>query len=366
MQKKSKTIFTAVVTVLFVLSVSYFALLAPTTAWFYEQDYTTANYQFEFGNFNMTEQEHSQVSQTTVPLRAATRFADTGEVLFDEVVHVVKVDVANTGAVKGQVAVSVSKNGDNSPDLPSWLKWYVCESSSASEIAEASVTNSINQTKGNFKNRIEAMLTTAGVTTQNYNTFASDADYETYNATAITALNANNAQPIAVDAGASKIVYVVFWAEYGMLAGENVGTEQNSVRFDAATDAVTLGDYPVAIEFTASPYTGATQNISVTNTMETAYNVLIYLNGSETPYKQSPANQFSGNIAVAAGATVNIPQPVGTSFKLVLSTNTGAAHLVNTNDTGTISGQYDHIVTDTVSTHGNAYSIVATQASQGD
>ena len=459
MQKKSKTIFTAVVTALFVLSVSYFALLAPTTAWFYEEDYTTANYQFEFGNFNMSESLQS-AANATIPLRAATRFADAGELLFDEVVHVVKVDVSNTGALKGQVKVDVRKQNDNAPDLPSWLKWCVCTTSSASGVtlptASANtlkITNTsaynlqmtlkltvedengqsisfggaaaqnvsqgdhtqtftlnsgatyavsglddnafvlatsstenvrfvnasaktysgrvpaaglcVEITGNTYKEAVESVLTSNSVTPTDYTTFASDADYETFNASALSALNANNAAPISVEAGDSTVVCVVFWAEYGLLAGQNVAPSGDpAVRFDAATVAKTLGDYPVTIEFTATPYSSGTQEISVTNTTSSMYDVKLYID--DVLLTDSPANA-QGEIAIAAGATVRISQPVGTRFRLEIDSASGSAHLANgTGGIGTVSGAHDHVVTDTVSSHGNAYSIVATQQSQGN
>ena len=81
MQKKSKTILTAVLTALFVLSVGYFALLAPTTAWYYQKE--DRSYDFTFGDFDMDVQWAEQ-PLAEVTFRGTTRFADDGEELFDD------------------------------------------------------------------------------------------------------------------------------------------------------------------------------------------------------------------------------------------------------------------------------------------
>ena len=355
MRKKSKTVFTAVVAALFVLSVSYFALLAPTTAWYYQDDSKNANYtyEFQFGDFNMTEGEHTQVVNTTIPLRAATRFADAGEVLFDEVAHVVKVDVSNTGSVKGQVNVTVDKGTGQSNALPSWLKWFVYDTTQAAMIDDPTDATSMAQTKGGYKQAIESMLGTVS----NYNSFASDAAYETYNAGKIAALEAHNELPIVVETNTQKVVYVVFWAEYGPAAA----TTTDSVRFDAATDAVTLSDCSVQIDFTATPYTAETKNISVTNNTSSACDVQLYADGSL--FTESPADSSTGRITVAANATVQIPQTVGTRIRLTLPDSTGAVYFANgTNGIGTQSGTVDQEITDTVSSRGNTYTIETTKS----
>lgn len=262
MQKKSKRVFAAVVAVLMVLSVGYFALLAPTTAWFNQQE--TILHQFTFGDFDVDEEVTEDIDDE-IPLRAATRFADLGEDLFDEVAHVVQVDVTNYGELDAnvQVVVKDNKGTDNDADdeeldvTTSELKWFVTdtlpeEGTSGEYVANRlDDDNNIVYGKGVYKTAIENMLTGSGVTLKKYGytdagTVEAKADaesaYETYNSnSAIPALAENNEKGIDVSTDETKTVYVVFWAEYGTIAGD----------FAAASDKT--HEYNVTIEFNAAP-----------------------------------------------------------------------------------------------------------------
>ena len=365
MQKKSKTIFTAVVTVLFVLSVSYFALLAPTTAWYYQEDTTSRNYSFTFGDFKM--EEEARVDDLTVPLRAATRFADAGEVLFDEVAHIVKVDAENHGGVKGQVVVNVQPDDNN----PAGLKWFIYDTAqntaSVTDNEISDVTAGTTATKGAYKIAIETMLTQHGVTPLDYKNQTAinalsgasyDAKYETYNATAVAALNAHNAQKILFNPGEEKVIYVVFWAEYGEVESS----------LDVSS-AVTLGNYSVDIDFEAGPYMPEYQTLSITNTYSGDINMRLYLDGSTTQYtglykvgSGSTMQEYSasgGLIGGIAGQTVEVQIEVGTPFKLTIASTGFPVHFENASGgIGTVSGVSGKVITDTISNLGNRINIV--------
>lgn len=145
MQKKSKTILTAVVTALFVLSIGYFALLAPTTAWYYQNE--DKELSFTFGNFNMdapTLQEGEQ--DLDVTLRGTTRFADAGEVLFDEMTHVVKLNASNasTSVMSGNVTIKVKQGGSVlDVDNTDGLKWFIYTPSSVAVTVGAAAANTL-------------------------------------------------------------------------------------------------------------------------------------------------------------------------------------------------------------------------------
>ncbi|MBQ7541333.1 MAG: hypothetical protein IJT44_03465 [Clostridia bacterium] len=322
MQKKSKTILTAVVTVLFVLSIGYFAMLAPTTAWFY-QDYKP-QYNFTFGNFNMTETEQSTVSQT-ISLRAPTRFADSGEWLFDEVIHVVKVRAANTGDVIGQVKVTV--NGETKPDACdpalTGLRWCVLESpvnvntGDDYELEELSASLT-GGNKGDFKTAIEAMLPTAvqGLDSStypgasswsllNYKTDTSsigaysgatyDAKYEAYNTLAKAALDAHNDTPVQVGFGETKMVYVVFWAEYGEVTSTWTGTK----------GAKTLTFPNLQIQFTATPVMPTTQTLQLCNANQMPVDLVLTYDGSL--YSGEYTVSGVSGVSTASNGVIRVP-----------------------------------------------------------
>ena len=352
MQKKTKKVLVTVLAVLFTLSAGYFALVAPTTAWYYQEE--NNSYSFKFGDFDV-EQENRQEITTAIPLRAATRFADEGEILFDEVVHVVKVDAENTGGMTAQVKVKVTE-GENNPE---GLKWFIYDTSLENEIPE--VTGSSVAEKGEYKTAVENMLSAYSVTPVNYANLTSadvEAEYEAYNSTAVAALDSHNSNKVVFDSGEQRVIYVVFWAEYGEVKGT----------LDVDT-AVTIGNYDVDIEFEAGPYMPEYQEIVIFNESASAANIRLYLNGSTTPYSgayyyvtgenEQQMNAANGLIGVSNdGKEYKIRLEVGTPFKLLIA-NSGASIKFETEENkGTVSGVSDMVVTGTVTNFGNYVKVV--------
>ncbi|MBQ3150128.1 MAG: hypothetical protein IJB86_02655 [Clostridia bacterium] len=352
MQKKTKKVLVAVLTVLFTLSVSYFALVGPTTAWYYQEK--NDSYSFTFGDFDV-EQENREEISTAIPLRASTRFADAGEILFDEVIHAVKVDAENTGGMTAQVRVKVTEGEGN----PEGLKWFIYDTAADSEIPE--VTGSEIAIKGEYKTAIETMLSEYSVSPIDYNSLTSadvEAEYEAYNQTAVTALDSHNSNKIVFDSGEKRVIYVVFWAEYG------------EVRSALDVDTpVTLGNYAVDIEFEAGPYIPDYQEIIIRNESSSNANVMLYLNGSSTPYtgayyyttgeNEQQMNAVNGLIGTTNdGKEYKIRLEVGTPFKLRIA-NSGASIKFSVDDTkGTVSGVTNMVVTGTVTNYGINIGIV--------
>ncbi len=351
MQKKTKKVTAAVLTVLFVLSVSYFALVAPTTAWYYQEN--NDSYSFKFGDFDVEQEKREEIT-TAIPLRASTRFADSGEILFDEVIHVVKVDAENTGKMTAQVEVEVNE-GENNPD---GLRWFVYDTSAEEEIPE--VTESSVAEKGAYKTAIENMLSSRNVTPVNYASLTGtnvEAVYESYNQSAISALEAHNSQKIIFNSQEKKVLYVVFWAEYGEVKDSlNVGS------------AVTLGDYAVDIDFVAGPYMPEDQEIIITNDYQASANIALYINGSSNPYTgayyfmtgtvEQQMNATNGIISVANGKEVKIRLDVGTRFSLSITNSGLPIKFVIDEDKGTVSGVTEKTVTGSVTNFGTRIRVV--------
>ena len=355
MQKKSKTILTAVLTALFVLSVSYFALLAPTTAWYYQAEDKTL--EFDFGDFDMTPAlQTGEESIATITLRGATRFADAGETLFDEMLHIVKIRATNNGDTPGSVRVSVQQNGaDLRLDNAAGLRWFV-----------------FDPALGSVKSQIDAMLTAwnpdwpidyndltgnESVTYTDYDQMKGEAEsaYEEYNLGtsdsygnysdgAMEALMDYNRRGVTVPDNDAKDVYVAFWAEYGAAKSElNETLTLNETMADGSHVSVRNTSIPsltfsnLTIKISAMPDIGGTDTTSLTisNTASSAVTVLLYRYTSDwVPYSYEQtvtvvenettelATEITSVIQIGAHGSKQLSDlPVGARFKAVIQGN---------------------------------------------
>ena len=329
MQKKSKTILTAVVTALFVLSVSYFALLAPTTAWYYQKEDIAPTEPFEFGYFDVEQTDQTPASfQVNVPvvLRDATRFADAGETLFDEMIHVVKVEVQNTGYLDACVVPEVKVNSstktidgtagepDTSSTARNGLRWFICESATSSPIAPTA------QDPSPYKTKINTMLTAKNSAwpidykTGDFSAYTGDtreAQYEAYNAAAVSALNAYNNKGAPVATGDTKTVYVVFWAEYGELK-----TDFEVSAAESARHIVSL-NYDVTLNVVAKPDVAQSTTLTITNTETSDIDVTLYL------MQENGVWDSGTQITVPASDAVARTLDAGTQYRLTVASNAG-------------------------------------------
>ena len=386
MQKKSKTILTAVVTALFMLSISYFALLAPTTAWYYEKE--DKSFSFTFGNFSMGKPtpQNGESQSADIVLRGTTRFADAGEVLFDEMTHVIKLTASNAAAseMTGSVGVNVKLGGTVlDVDNTSGLKWFVCEAPTA----PATVKDSINAML-TAKNSSWPLDYKAG----DFSTYAGtslEEKYESYNTQAIAALKEYDARGISVAPGQTKSIYIVFWAEYGELKSEfEVESEpaDRTITTKYYRGPAIEGSTPVtyeklSIEVFAAPDTGGTQTATLTiasaPSHDLATTVKLYqwrnvnntwgwvlytgayntYTGANDNNGSSQTTGDSGDISVpTSGGSAQITGlSVGTRFKLELAQASparfdGTGTDVETNEDGTV-------ITGTISNAGSTVTL---------
>lgn len=321
MQKKSKKVLTAVVTALFVLSVSYFALLSPTTAWYYQD--VAQTYNFAFANFDV--EQTADTGDLSVELRAATRFADVNEVLFDEVAHVVKVRVTNNSRDKALVHASVNQRDNNPPGL----RWFVYETATADEINEAATPGT---DKGVYKTAIETMLRGS----DNLLTYTDETSYELANVSAIAALDAHNQKGIVLNANESKIVYVVLWAEYG-----------DVVETLVSADTAKPLQYSVNVQCTAEPYYKQQASITIKSpvSLDIQYT------------KGTGAEAVTETIRVPGTKTISAP--VGTRFSLTIPDSVIGYVFDAAHTDGTVSANNGKVVTGSVNSSGNTVTIVA-------
>lgn len=112
-RNRNKRIFSACVSLLFAMSVAYFAVLPPTSAWFYVNLYDDGN-TFIFGTLEIPS---DYLGAATIDLPAATRLDDPNETLFDEALHIVEVQAENSGTLPARVYLIVAEDIENSPGL---------------------------------------------------------------------------------------------------------------------------------------------------------------------------------------------------------------------------------------------------------
>lgn len=319
MQKKSKKVLTAVVTALFVLSISYFALLSPTTAWYYQDVEQT--YDFTFADFDV--EQIANTGDLNVELRAATRFADVNEVLFDEVARVVKVHVTNNGGQKALVHASVTQNNETPG-----LHWFVYETATADEIMEyPDAAATVGTSKGAYKTALETMLRNSDVLPLIY---TDEASYEAANAPALAALDAHNQKGIVFEPGESKVVYIVLWAEYG----EVIAT--------LGADTVQTLEYAVNVQCVAEPY--HTQKAKITVNSASALDIRYSEDGGEAT-------------VVHVDGTAQLDGNVGARFRMEIVDDGYVYDAANTD--GTVSAKSSSVLTGSVNSSGNTITIVA-------
>ena len=345
MHKKSKTILTAVLTALFVLSVSYFALLAPTTAWYYQEE--DKNYSFEFGNFDMSFDENNlPQSIADITFRGATRFADAGEELFDEMLHIIQVTATNNGDSNGSVRISVKQNGSDLPvNNAQGLRWFVYEPDANSTVKDK-IDDMLTAWNPDWPIDYNTLTSNESVDFTEYNQVDGEAEsaYDLYNGTtasggdtysggATDALVEYNKRGVTVPAGETKDVNIAFWVEYSAVKTP-FGVGSSASARDTSIPSLTFSN--LAIQINAMPDIGGTDTttLRINNNASGAVSVKLYQYTSDwVLFTDAPSiTDNNGEIAVSAGGYKEIPDlSVGSRYKVVIQ-GSAAVHFDDSAD----------------------------------
>ena len=253
----TKKFLSAIMAVLLVLSVSFFVFVSPTSAWLY-QSVEVENGTFVFGDFDASQsyddkpqdEEYEYGTEYNIKFKAATRFADADEILFDECIHVVHVTAKNQGALDAYAAADVEYRADN-------VGLRYCFLTTDEVIKD-------------YKGAVEEMLESNSFSVKGYsNTDFQNAEnvetaYEEYNETAKEVLDANNASKSVIKSKGQKELYVIFWIEYGELLAAYPDFDSSNIS--------QLDNYSVKVTFNAAqedygvtPSVPATASLSVKN-----------------------------------------------------------------------------------------------------
>ena len=114
---KMKKISASVMAFVLVLCGGYFSMMSPTSAWFYNSGVIDSGESFIFGDLSV---DTKFSANNSIVFDGATKFNDPDEVLFDEVVNVDEVLVANRGTIPARIYANVVNKGSSKG-----LRWFV-------------------------------------------------------------------------------------------------------------------------------------------------------------------------------------------------------------------------------------------------
>jgi len=190
MKKKTVRSLRCAAAFLFVACFVYIAALPATSAWFYTQ-YDGVQKDFIFGDLDVLQ---TYTSTETVELFAATKLEDTGEVLFDDVLHIVQIEAVNEGTLPARVYFSIDEGTGN----PAGLRYYFYE--------DGDIENEMLNA-GPVKRKISAQnIIMPG------DNAATNAALALYNFG--TGIGNSQGRYISIAPGVTKTLNIAFWADY--------------------------------------------------------------------------------------------------------------------------------------------------------
>lgn len=186
---KIKKIYVSVMVLMLALCVTYFSVMAQTSAWYYESGVIDSGDAFVFGDMSVNT---NFTVKNKVVFDAPTKLADDDEIMFDDVINIDSVRVKNTGTVPARVYVDF--------DGSSLIKWFVYTD-------DMLIDNSVKQT---IKDNLNE-LTDKGL--KNYNIGA----------------DGNSGKYVLVQPNESVDVKIATWIEYDEVEDMmKNSTEENS------------------------------------------------------------------------------------------------------------------------------------------
>lgn len=201
---KIKKIFTVLISVLFALSIGYFAVLPQTSAWFYQnlQDETE---EFVFGTLEVNQ---TFIVPASLDIPAATKLENEavfGETLFDEALQIETITAENIGTLPARVYLTITANSGSL----SGLRYFFCDADDAGST---------------FKDKIANKIT---ITANAANTYTA---LDTYNI-GDGVPGGDEGRYIVVQPEEAKIIKIAFWADYDVVGDDLVDTNNVMVHY---------------------------------------------------------------------------------------------------------------------------------------
>lgn len=196
MHKKTKHILTVAVAALFVLSVGYFAVLPPTSAYFYQKKEDTKT--FVFGTLNVDQ----TYTSTDIVLPAATKLEDPTETHFNDVADVFSISAENKGTFPARVYATVNNN----EDLSNGLHYFFYEEADKSDI-----NTPVKDVIKNMKFKMNGVDNSIISNDDNAGTYSALKDYN------VGTGGKDAGRYVIVKPGETKILHIAFWVDYNAI-----------------------------------------------------------------------------------------------------------------------------------------------------
>ncbi len=208
---KVKKIFTGAMSLLFALCLTYFAVLPPTSAWFYVrliEDEKT----FIFGTLTFdTPVEYFDAK--TIDLPAATKLEDPDEAIaFDRALYIEEISATNDGSLPARVYLTVTRTGG----IPAEFHYFFFDESAYDAAAQAvrpgkptSVMDIIRTRKNQYTGQ-DANIITDGNAAATYTALNS------YNLGDGVSGIGDEGNYVIVPPNSTRKIYIAFWADYNV------------------------------------------------------------------------------------------------------------------------------------------------------
>lgn len=201
--KKRTVKYTAFATLL-VLTLTYFSLLSPTSAYFYKTE--TKQTTIEFAAFDVDAEQTVFDNESVLKFKGATKLCDTEELLFDDVALVKEVTLVNSGKANARILTHITPDADSVSKGLRYIAFIEKLENEPETVAEGEeeTTTSVKVEKGAIKTELEALLE-----------ITPESSYEDVEAK----LNAYNEafrknDDILLAPGERAKVKIIFWSEY--------------------------------------------------------------------------------------------------------------------------------------------------------
>lgn len=214
-RNRMKKIWTTTVSLIFALSIAYFAVLPPTSAWFYVNLYDESK-SFIFGDLTF-DLPIEYFNDQTIDLPAATKLEDPDEVTaFDEALHIETISAENKGTLPARVYLTVT--GDRgTPDIS--LRYFMYTESDDDTAAAAVEPNRPTSVMDIIRTRKNKYTGDPADIIENNNPTSTYGALETFNTGAGVADDEGNY--VIIPPKSTKDIYIAFWVDYNV-AGDTL------------------------------------------------------------------------------------------------------------------------------------------------
>lgn len=253
-RRRTKKAFMSLVSLLFALSIGYFAVLPPTSAWFYQQLYNVDNKEFIFGTWDFS-LPVTYFADQDIHLPAATKLEDPNEIAFDEAMHIETISATNNSTLPARIYLTVTGNR-GTPDES--LYYFLFTDSDYDNAAAAAnpenVTTTLMDIIRSRKNKYTDLL--ANIIT-NYDYINTYINLNRFNiGDGISGLSADEGNYVVIPPEETTNIYIAFWVDYNVVGADLEDTNNVSEYYT----------YDITIQLSAGQntdgwfYDGATHN----------------------------------------------------------------------------------------------------------